>query len=366
MIRFSFKALMVITNLVCAFALLLSYLALYISPELFWPISFFGISYPILLVVNVLFIIFWGALRKKWFLLSFLLVISGIGKWDDVYTFGWNKSHKEDNLIAMSYNVRLFDLYNWTKNKESRNKIFEVIDDSKPDILCIQEFYYNSNNDFNTLDTLTKFTKCKNYFIGHTADVKDLYHWGIITMTKYPIINSGVVPFDEKTDNISIFTDLIIDKDTVRVYNVHLESIRFKSKEYTFIDSVANKGGKLDKEKTWNMISKLSRAFKVRAKQVDAIVTHSKLCDYPILICGDFNDTPGSYAYHQLSKDRLDAFSEAGSGFGVTYAGVIPFLRIDYMLYNNNFGQITDLSVVNADYSDHFPIVGKFYRKKRD
>jgi endonuclease/exonuclease/phosphatase family metal-dependent hydrolase len=363
MIRFSFKALMVVTNIVCASALFMSYLALYISPEKFWPISFFGLSYPILLVVNVLFILFWAVLKKKWAILSAVLVFGGIGKWDDVYTFGWNKSHKEPNLTVMSYNVRLFDLYNWTKNKESRNKIFEVIDEAEPDILCMQEFYYNSNNEFNTLDTLTKFTKCKNYYIGHTAIVKDLYHWGIITMAKYPIVNSGIVPFDEKTDNISIFTDLKINQDTIRVYNVHLESIRLKNKEYTFIDSVANKGGKLDKEKTWNMISKMSRAFKVRAKQVDAIINHSEQCTYPVLICGDFNDTPGSYAYHQLSKDRLDAFSEAGLGFGVTYAGLIPFLRIDYMLYDNEFGQVTNLNVVKADYSDHFPIVGKFNRK---
>lgn len=363
MIRKPFKVLLIFLNLLFAAALLCSYMALYISPEKYWFISFFGLGYPIALMANVFFCFFWIFFKKKWFVLSLILVIGGIGKWDDVYTFGWNKSNKTPNLTVMSYNVRLFDLYNWTKNKESRNKIIDEIYESKPDILCMQEFYYTSNSDFNTLDTLKEITGCSNYFVGHTAHVKGLYHWGIATLSRYPIIRNGIVPFDDKTDNISIFTDVKINNDTIRVYNVHLESIRFRKNEYAFIDSVANKGGKLNNPTTKNIFKKLNKAFSIRARQVDAIVKHSESCTYPKLICGDFNDTPGSYAYHQLSKNRLDAFSEAGLGFGVTYAGLIPLLRIDYILYDNEIGQISNFKTGRKAYSDHYSISAKFHRK---
>jgi endonuclease/exonuclease/phosphatase family metal-dependent hydrolase len=76
---------------------------------------------------------------------------------------------------------------------------------------------------------------------------------------------------------------------------------------------------------------------------------------YPVIICGDFNDTPSSYTYHQLSEGLIDAFKESGNGIGHTYGGALPSFRIDYILHDERF-KSTRFNTIRSKFSDHYPI----------
>lgn len=259
----------------------------------------------------------------------------------------------------MSYNSMLFDLYNWSKNIQSRNIILTTLAEENPDILCLQEFYTSEEvNDFNNIDTLTNLLNAKNSHIEYTTTLRKLDHWGIATFTKYPIIRKGKIQFNTRTNNICIYTDMIINKDTVRVYNMHLQSISFSKADYKFIsemqDDTTVVEGEMEKSKS--ILRRIKRAFVKRAIQADIIATHIETCPYKIILCGDFNDTPASYVYRTIRGNLKDAFVESGTGFSQTYAGKFPRFRIDYILHSDDF-ESKNYHHLTETLTDHYPIV---------
>lgn len=251
----------------------------------------------------------------------------------------------------------LFDLYNWSKNKDTRNKILTSLFEINPDILCLQEFYNSDEeNDFHNIDTITRLFNLSNYHVEYTATRRGLDHWGIVTFSKYPIINRGKIIFNTRSNNICIYTDLIIGQDTVRVYNLHLASIRFSKTDYKFIEEIQNdEDAKDEMENSKNILRRLKRAFVKRAGQAEKVIASLHGCRYKIILCGDFNDTPGSYSYHLFDKELNDAFVEKGNGLGVTYAGKFPHFRIDYIFHSKNM-KCNSFERCDETYTDHYPI----------
>ena len=152
-----------------------------------------------------------------------------------------------------------------------------------------------------------------------------------------------------------------MNKDTIRVYNLHLQSISFSKKDNDFLNDIKQGNeSEEDLEKSKNILRRLKRAFVKRAKQVESIKIHMNSCPYKIVLCGDFNDTPASYTYHELCKTLNDAFVDKGNGLGKTYAGPWPQFRIDYIMFDkrlncNKFERAEDT------YTDHYPISADFY-----
>jgi len=360
-----FTRIIFILNLIAVMGLGLSYFALFLSPENFWVLAFMGLAYPILLIINACFVCFWIIVRWRLALFSGIFILIGITKINDLYQFG--SSYTKDEISefraedstfdVMSYNVRLFDLYNWTENKFTRNKIMDLLNKEQPDILCFQEFFHEDTGNFNTLDTLKQILQASNVHIEHTAHVKKVNHWGIATFTRFPIIGKGIIPFKDSTDNISIYTDIKAYRDTLRVYNLHLESIRFRREDYKALKKITGNEEETDLDGPQLIIQRMRRAYIRRARQTDLIRDHIQQCKHPVIVCGDFNDTPNSYAYHQISEGLDDAFPQAGRGMGTTYIGLIPFLRIDYILYSPEFFKSLYFKTIRKKLSDHYPVV---------
>lgn len=347
--------LMLFLNMLLLIALSATYLAGIISPEKFWPLAFVAMSYPTILVFTALFIVYW-LLRRKWFVflnIAFLLV-----KWDYVAAtiqLNSDQESSQEGIKVMTYNVRLFDYYNWSNNKNTGRLIFELIRQEQPNILCFQEFYYKDENYFPTVDSLVGLHNFQYIHLdkyGQGSRHKRIR--GMAMLTSFPIVNKGRISFDGSIGNLCLFTDLLINNDTVRVYNVHFQSIRLEKEGYDILDGIVQKKELKDFEGGLTVVRQMILGFKMRAVQADLVKTHINKCPYPVIVCGDFNDVPTSYAYQTLVAGLEDSFSESGSGIGNTFVKV-PFFRIDNILFSNDF-QSFQHTVYPHKLSDHFAV----------
>jgi endonuclease/exonuclease/phosphatase family metal-dependent hydrolase len=358
---------MLFLNIAAAIALLLSYLAARYSPADYWLLAFFGLGYPVILLVNILFVLYWSVFLRAQVLISLITILIGFRTFDNFYhvkIFSNKKTQAElaeqpDSVYKiMSYNVRLFDLYNWTKNTKTRDQIFKLLAEESPDVVCFQEFYYEDGGTFNSLDTMRSFMKAKNMHVEITNTVQKTNHFGLATFTRFPMLNQGKITFD-KTSNRAIYTDMLIGGDTVRVYNMHLQSIRFGKEDYKFIDDLSNDKQVDELEGAKNLLSRMKRAFIRRAWQAEVISSHIRNCPYKVMVCGDFNDPPTSYTYTILTRGLYDAFKISGSGLGRTFIDRFPSFRIDYILHSKDI-KSADFETIARELSDHYPITCSF------
>jgi len=343
-------------------SLVIAVAAKYIPPILFWLPAFFGLAFPYIFLLNILFIVYWFIQFKHAFIFGFIALCIALPTAFRYVQFSTSAGENNSkSLKVTSYNSMLFDLYNWKKNSQSRDKILNSLNEINPDILCLQEFYTSEQKgDFNNTDTLKKILHTKYYHSEYTYTQHEFDHWGIATFSKYPIINQGKIIFNTKSNNICIYSDIVANSDTIRVYNIHLQSISFSKKDNKFLDDViSDKDANDELENSKNILRRLKRAFTKRTKQVEMITAHMKTCRYKIILCGDFNDTPASYSYQSLSKSLKDAFLEKGNGFGRTYAGKWPQFRIDYILHDKSL-KCKKYERSEETFTDHFPITAYF------
>ncbi len=337
--------------------LIMSVISPFINPHVFWIPAFTGLAFPYIFTSTIIFFLLILLRGYKKHLLIFLpFILYGTYVFSGYYHPGWfNNDVPEKGMVKiMSFNVRLFDLYNWKNNEHNKNKIFKYLKSEDPDIICFQEYYYQKDGKFSTSDTLIKFLSANKVHASFPVVNKGLYYFGIATLTKFPIINKGEIIFPG-TSNMTIYTDVIMFDDTVRIYNNHLESIRFGKEDYEFIDKIDFKVDSVEVRDTKNIIKRIKHAFTKRANQADSVAAHIAACKYPVIVCGDFNDTPVSYSYQTIGSGLKDSYIESGSGIGSTYNGKIPMLRIDYIFHSPIFNAY-DFKVGKEDLSDHFPI----------
>lgn len=357
MFRRLIKNSFLIASYFVLFLLIISFVSPYISPDIFFFPAFIGLAFPyIFLATLILFLFILFRKYKKHIFIILPFVLYGVYISCNYFKVGFFNSKPTNNktIKVMSYNVRLFDLYNWKNNLHEKNKIFKLLEKENPAILCLQEYYYQNDGKFSTTDTLIKFLSAKNIHEYFPVVNEEKYFFGIATLTKFPIVNKGKITF-EGTSNMSIYTDILLWGDTVRIYNNHLESVRLGKEDYNFINKFDFNIDNKEVNDSKNIIRRLKNAFKKRAKQADIIAEHIASCPYPVIVCGDFNDTPDSYAYKTICNSLVDSYCESGSGIGSTYNGKIPFLRIDYILHSSKFNAY-NFKVGKDDLSDHFPV----------
>lgn len=356
-----FGKIFLLFNYIFALILLLSYLAPFISPDTISFVAFLGLAYPYILVINLIFAALWIISAKKYFLISLIVVAIG---WNNL---GRHVQHNKSSVIndtipsikVVSFNAHIFDYYKWKDNETHalRNEFLEYIKDENPNIVSYQEFHkHKKDKDYSFYDSLINNQTNAKYI--HEENYWSFVKMSLTTFSAYPIINKGVFVNEENEKVFCAFTDIKLNDDTIRVYNIHLESIYLSSEEYLFtenLDITDEEKNKKLKEDSKKLYSKLKAAFIKRAIQAETIAESIDDCPYPIIVCGDFNDSPGSYTYRTISRGLNDAFVESGKGMGKSYSGKFPSFRIDYILYSDYF-ESANFETSKIEISDHYPV----------
>lgn len=362
------KGLLYFLNGCAVAALIASYLSGYISPATFWPFAFFGLAYPFLLLINLFFVLFWLVAWKKFAFVSLVTILAGYNHVIELVParLKARETTSESGIRLVSYNVHsLYGNPVTRKVKKTRSLVTEFLASRDADIVCVQEFFA-IGEDFN--ETLLKFAtsiRLENFtFRNYQEFANKKKINAIATFSRYPILHEGYLGLPGQW-NFAVFSDLLVGRDTIRLYNVHLQSIRFGQEDYSFYSHLTDPDREqplLIGEGSKRMLWKLRKAFIQRASQVDLLKKHMASCTYPIILAGDFNDTPTSYTYNQLSAGLGDSFVECGSGLlNNTYAGQLPSFRIDYILHSNHF-RATSYMRPRIDLSDHYPIMATLMR----
>jgi endonuclease/exonuclease/phosphatase (EEP) superfamily protein YafD len=315
----------------------LSYLAPYVNPALFRWFAYFGTAFPWLLV--------WAFRLHRFALYHLGMLVFG---WQHVSGFiglDFGKNPAPENAITLTTH-NLGGLFRGIHLSDAEwNQIYVdysqfLKSNGNPDILCTQE-------------TSRKFHQSLAKKMGYPHSF-DINRGGTAILSRYPVIRGGQVPFGQP-ENGSIWADLKIGKRTVRVYNVHLQSNKVTYDTKRVLDD-----SDLQKKETWRDINKVLRkvggATSVRAGQAKKLRDLIAASPHPVILCGDFNDTPTSYVYSQLAENLTDTFREKGLGLGTTFSGAVPFLRIDYILTDPRLKPYS-CRVLRRSASDHYAVV---------
>lgn len=332
---------MLFFNVVVAFTTLMAYLLPFLAPKWFPFLSVLTLFLPFFLVVNVLFFMYWLLQFKKYIFVSGLVLLLGItfiNKFYNLKPTTLPKSEKE--FTVMSYNVRLFNKFNWNKKANIPTKIAEFVTEKNPDILCIQEYSNLEKTQFSNYKYKHVFKEGKNIIVGNAI------------FSKYKIIDKGVINFPNSTNN-AVYADIIKNKDTLRIYSMHLQSIKIST------EIEEEEIQKMNESKTKYIFRKISSAFTKQQEQALLLKQHYTDCKYKKIICGDMNNSAFSFVYRTIKGSMQDAFESNGEGFGKTYNFKYYPARIDYIFTDKNI-QINSFETLNDFYnSDHFPLISR-------
>lgn len=356
--RFLYKALLAV-NAVFGFALLTSYLAVHINPKDFVLPAFFGLAYPYLLLINIILVVIWAVMLKYEAFISLIIIAAGYTHLSNYIRIERPSGDKNGTFKVLSYNVRLFDIYEG-QDANSEKKVTEFLKSQKPDILCLQEVFIAgepSREEASLVTTLDEKYYSHMKLIGRGRN----RYYGIITFSRYPIIRKGEIIYPGSS-SLSIFSDIVINKDTFRLFNNHLQSFRLRKMERSFIEELTAPEGNETIDEVKSLSVSLKKGFERRSLQAQMLKAQVDHSPYPVIVAGDFNDTPVSYSYRKIRKGLNDAFVNSGYGAGFTYKGNYPANRIDYILFDNAL-ESRYFEILKVKYSDHYPVAA-YFRKK--
>ena len=347
------------SNVVAVIFMLMILLGSVLSPEKFILPAYFALGFPVILILNVGFVIFWLLARKWVFLLSLSVLLLSSSEINNEFPIhvGKTETIKTTHPIhILTYNMMMSGkLVKHTRKKP--NKVVQYILDSNADIVCLQEFMVSLKNKYIThSDMLRIFHKYPyKHIVYQLNDSSKLL--GIATFSKYPIINKQKIDYPSVA-NLSIYSDIRIKGQTIRVVNNHLESNRITENDKAMpIKLKDNFDAKSLTGITLHFSRKLGAAYRLRAIQADIVAKVIENSPHKVIVCGDFNDVPGSYAYTKVKGNLTDAFSETGTGFGWTFYGRYYGFRIDYVFYDSTEFSPIEYKTDNVKYSDHYPVL---------
>lgn len=338
-------------NVLVALLLMLSAYSPYFDPHTHPVWSCLGIFFPVLLIPNLLYLVFWLVAYRRYALFPVLVLLLC---WGSIRTYFpinlFSDDAPEDAVKILSYNTRAFGL-KARHTKEKSNDVLAYLQSCDADIICLQEYIWGNNLKKKDIDYALRDYKYRHYLpLGKGLNGLGIY-------SRYLILSA--IPIKYKSNrNGSVAYRVKVGKDTLLVINNHLESNKIlKSDVETYQDMMDAPDGNKVFAGTRKLLHKMAEATAIRAAQADKLLEAVKEAkEKYVVVCGDFNDTPVSYTHRILHDELNDAFVESGNGLGLSYNQNRLYVRIDHILTSKNL-KVHDCKVDDTtSASDHYPI----------
>lgn len=355
-LKYFFSLLMIPISFIAAGFSIAAYMAGQINPNESTFITVIGLAMPVVLVINLLILIYWIIGKRWWLIVPIIAILVNIGYLTSIFQVTVSTQKLPNNKLPIrvaTYNVGKFK--SWEKF-ETQHYISEFLKNDNADVVCFQEYREGVKINAEAISHLLNLPyHVITYLPGSTT-------LGTGIFSKYPILHSGRMPFASKT-NDAMWADIQVGGESVRIISCHLQTTNFNRKRKQLDDPVFQNTDIQQKEEViLDITQELTENFKIRATQADIVRQVIDTTQIPIIICGDFNDTPSSYTYHQIKKDMKDSFKTRGNGYAYTFRGIHRLLRIDFIIYSKEL-KCLDYSSPNKEWSDHNPVISEFYLK---
>ena len=324
---------MLLVNMIFSFCLLLACIIPYTSSA---SLAFVSLAVPLLVFINILFFIYWLLRKKFYFLLSLSILVYG---YLTLGTFiGFNSINKtinnEDSLSIMSFNSLGFQGKKHEWESTAGDTIVKFIQNERPDVVCFQEFDYKKIRSHYFEEYPFKYVDFE-FGPDNGRVIQAVY-------SRHKILEKGILEFPESS-NSAIFVDVEYMGDTIRIYNLHLESLKIRPKS-------------IKKERSDKLFGRLRHSFAKQQEQSTIVREHMNNSPYKNIVCGDFNNTQFSNSYFTIKGNLKDSFLEKGRGYGKTINfWKFPF-RIDFVLVDPSL-EVLSHKNYNINLSDHEPIM---------
>lgn len=326
--RTFFSKIILLLNLALIALIALCYLLSNYHLEGLSSFSVLVIFLPVLLSFNFLFFIYWAIKLDTRFIFSFLVLLVYL---DKPISFFQNEKivTEPSGLQIMSYNVRLFNHYNWIKDNYTGKKIKIFVNNIEPDFIAIQEFH----DDYKELMNKYKYS----HVVLNEGNV------GLAIFGNSKMINKGNVISSDKR-KIAIYVDFIYQKDTLRLYNSHFKSYNINPLSF-----------KPDKKTFKDVFKKTKSVYNIQNDECLILVDHMNKSPYPPILAVDLNNTTDSFVYKKINDLYFDSYVQKGFEFGATYGFSFLPIRIDYIFYSKLI-KANSYQIHNVKFSDHKPI----------
>ena len=349
------RILLLVGTLLVSGAYLLGAYSGYIPPVRWIIPAFLGLFFPALLVAQIGVTIFWLlAWDKRRLLLVaavWLISLPQLLVYFPISRAEKSLGTEEESLRILSYNVCAFGFKPHTKT--SPNATLQYIKSSGADIVCIQEAMLNQNPWAGVVSKTLRSYLDEDY---PYINVIRVNRGGstLALLSKYPIKEAKEIPLPSWVNGAVAYKVDIRGKETL-VINVHLESFRLRRVDGEDYLRLAKDGDAIRLKDA--LRAKLSPTF--RSHNIQDNIIHDLIQSYGsgrVIVCGDFNDTPLSYARYKIGEGLEDAFVSKGNGLGITFHTRPFFVRIDHILFGPAFRALRCEVDKTASESDHYPI----------
>jgi endonuclease/exonuclease/phosphatase family metal-dependent hydrolase len=372
-----------------------------VPPRVFWPVVFGALTVPLALTITVLLAFYW--LRRNW-RVALLPLLALFLTWPHVQRglalhathaaqaplAALNEElrmkneelgkeaiphssffipHSKEAVSLLSANVRIFNVYAQLHDPhyESSKSFIRWLATSPADVLCLQEYYHEPRGSrehgrtFRAAERLGRGSG-RHAFVSKSLSNSIGAEFGLAIFSRFPIVKRGTIRFGRLSQNHAMWADLARSTDTIRVYNLHFQSMSMD--ENDIVAATESKTG--FRRKAGGLLRRFRNGAVARGTQVDTVLAHLRRSPYPVLLAGDLNDLPYSYTYDQLADQLQNAWASAGLGIGATYHGQLPGLRIDQQFASSQW-QVLGCQVHREIlWSDHFPVEALYQLKMKN
>lgn len=350
--------------------LLACWASAYLSPARFGYAALLGPTTAFAVMANLVFVVF-RFLSGRWlpaiYSLGTLLLTSsvsftilGLNYW------GKNDMEKRPGTIkVISWNVHGMGVFNRPRDKEFEEEMLAFLEKEDADILCLPEYCIPVD------DILKPHAKeiilnngYKDYRFSLDNSLYNKVYFGTAVFSKFPFLH---YQSHQLSEHITMLQgDIRLpNQQLIRVFFVHLTSFGLSDSDKDFIEDIRWKKEDLKGtlKESDRFIAKFVRAYRQRAREAEKAREIIDQSPYPVLLCGDFNDLPGSYVYRLMRGELRDAFLDKGKGFGRTYDRILPTLRIDHVFYDPEALKLLGMEQHPTRFSDHYPLITHFQLK---